>query len=134
MGMRLCTDFPVTCEERWVRVPGKVVAGRTIETHATGKWNDSYIRCGPEGYWAPLFYFVGRPPRIPDEMRYFRLLGRVYGSDTPPPSEDCQETFVIGRGRLVTPTRSGWLYVFANDGFDRYFNNRGAVALSVEQH
>lgn len=133
MGVSLCHDVLVMCEARWVATPAQVSAGRPIRTSASGRWQDAYIGCGPEGYWAPLFYLLGRPPRVRDEFRYFRLMGRIAGPEAPPAEDDPSATFVIGTGRTITPLCSGRLYVFANDRWDRYFNNKGAVTLSVER-
>ena len=133
MGTWLCHDVLVTCEARWVSTPALVSSGRQIRTSASGRWKDAYVGCGPEGYWAPLFYLLGRPPRAPDDFRYFRLMGRIAEPEAPPAEDDLSATFVLGAGRTITPSRSGRLYVFANDRWDRYFNNKGAVTLSVEQ-
>ncbi|HET6806582.1 MAG TPA: DUF2235 domain-containing protein [Frateuria sp.] len=41
------------------------------------------------------------------------------------------ETFVIGEGTSFTPAAGGYLYAYANDAWQAYANNHGAVALTV---
>lgn len=60
-------------------------------------------------------------------------MGRVHAVETPSADDDPRETFVIGESRDFAPSRSGWLYVFANDRADWYFDNKGEVALSLER-
>lgn len=41
------------------------------------------------------------------------------------------ETFLIGSSRSYTPKRTGYLYVYANEAWNCYGNNRGHVALCI---
>lgn len=43
------------------------------------------------------------------------------------------ETFLIGDGVKYTPKSDGYLYAFANDAWQMYFNNKGSVRLTVRQ-
>ena len=42
-------------------------------------------------------------------------------------------TFVIGKEASIKPTKSGYLYCFANDAWGYYENNRGFVTLTVSR-
>ena len=74
-----------------------------------------------------------------DQGRYFRLMGRIAAPGAPPEHTtqlsptDPDASFVIGRGATITARRSGRLWVFANDGWDRYGNNWGHVTLTVRR-
>jgi hypothetical protein len=102
-----------------------------LSFQASGTWVDFYIPCSADGYWAGPFYWIGKPPRIPDGNRYFRLMGRIAAPDAPPASDDPASTFVIGAKAERTADRDGRLYVFANDRAGHYWNNWGKVTLSV---
>ncbi len=72
---------------------------------------------------------------------WFALIG-VIANDFPRPSPQKprdgkvpplpHETFLIGTGTHFTPGASGYLYCFANDAWQTYFNNRGSVRLQVQ--
>ena len=68
-----------------------------------------------------------------EEAEWFALIGVIAdggnpGADgTPVP----HSTVVIGKEATLTPTKSGYLYCFANDAWGFYENNRGFVTLTV---
>lgn len=135
-------------------------AGVRYRFSASGEWVDMYNRSGPEGMSDSKFqigelaYRLGDVIELGEEMYqkltgkkeadwwatrrfnkggWFQLVGMlanqadVDGSGTPPSGE----TFAIGTGRDFTPTRSGYLYCYANDAWRFYGNNRGSVNLRV---
>jgi hypothetical protein len=114
-----------------------VKAGETLDFTARGTWWDFWIPCSADGYPAGLFYALGVAPRVPDDHRYFRLMGRI-GDPASPPATDTplapqgpDATFAIGRHAVYTSRRAGRLYVFANDHDGMYWNNWGSVQLTV---
>jgi hypothetical protein len=125
----------------WVDTQVNVTQGETIVLVAQGYWWDFVIRSSADGYPAGLFYAIHEFPREKDDGRYFRLMGRVFGS-TAPPSKDTTDTaldptapdgtFVIGTHVVYTAKRNGRLYVFANDRKCFYWNNWGHLNLIVK--
>jgi hypothetical protein len=100
-------------------------AGAAYALAAEGDWTDFFIRSGPEGNPAPTWtqrLLLSRL-RMPGE-RYFALIGAI--------DRDPATQFLIGRGlaRWIA-SRSGQLTCFANDVPGFYWNNRGAVKLTV---
>jgi hypothetical protein len=124
----------VSSRPEWVETPVWVKAGDTLDFQAVGCWVDLVIPCTADGYAAGFFYAIHELPRIPDDGRYFRLMGRI-STDGKQPADDVPElTFPIGA------KRSGWkanadgrLFVFANDRKGFYWNNWGAIRLSIER-
>ncbi|MFO1208335.1 MAG: DUF2235 domain-containing protein [Amaricoccus sp.] len=128
-------------------------AGTEYRFDATGEWLDGSISCGPGGtrdgkfqigeliqmagalidtseeIWRTLsndqkaqFWYSRRA----DDQDWFALIGVVANAE-----EGDYETFLIGEGTTWAPTRSGYLYAYANDAWAAYGNNRGSVRLTV---
>lgn len=125
--------FPVPARPQWVATPVEVKAGDLLTFTASGTWVDFYIPCSADGFAAPLFYLLKKPPRIDDKDRYFRLMGRIVAPDDPPAADDPSATFPIGRRGAHIAERPGLLYVFANDRAGHYWNNWGQVHLRVQR-
>lgn len=115
----------------WVETPVWVKAGDALTLRADGTWIDAVIPCSADGYPAPFFYALGRPPRIPDGNRYFRLMGRIVADGAVPRQDDPAVTFPIGTSREWQATSPGRLFVFVNDRAGYYWNNWGSVRLTV---
>jgi len=135
-------------------------AGTTYTFTATGEWMDSSIKCGPAGTDDGNFQFgevaqmagtmLGkieeglkqlfgnksadfRFTRRHENMPWFSLVGAIAnggGVDAKGYTEP-HETFLIGSGCTYTPDKSGSFYVYANDAWNCYGNNRGRVKLSI---
>ena len=127
--MRYTVQVPSS--ELWVDTGVIVFQGNDLTFRATGIWWDAYIPCSADGYPARLFYALHRPPRIPDEGRFFRLMGRVMPLGEQPGADDAAQTFVIGRQSQRRFDCEGRLYVFCNDRAGYYGNNWCAVSLSI---
>lgn len=106
--------------------PTSVLAtpGATYRISATGRWKDSWITVGPEGWWFPPFHPFNRLPW----RRMFVLSGSLGPS--------LKTTFVIARqstwtapADLASPA-ADQLMLFPNDWDGKYDNNR---ALSPAQ-
>lgn len=95
----------------------EIAPGARYRFEAAGKWKDSWITCGPEG-WHGLLLEAGN--RLP-WRRVFLLCGTV--------GKSLQRAFPIGAGREWTaPTDDALgpdrqLYFFANDWPSKYDNN-----------
>jgi hypothetical protein len=105
----------VPANQLWVDTSVQVEAGETLKFSASGKWVDAFIPCSADGYAAPLFYALGVLPRIPDDGRYFRLMGRISPTGIEPTDDHAATTFVIGNRCQREIAQSGRLFVFAND-------------------
>jgi hypothetical protein len=90
------------------------------------------IPCTADGYAAGFFYAMHELPRIPDDGRYFRLMGRI-STDGKQPADDVPDlTFPIGANRIGWKANAeGRLFVFANDRKGFYWNNWGAIRLTI---
>ena len=83
-------------------------------------WTDGWITCGPDGY-EKWYLFPFRRWRRHSEASWFALVGMV--GDEPP--------FEIGSGTVITPAKDAELFCFANDLPFMYWNNRGAITVTV---
>ena len=150
----------IFAREHWNATGIWLEKGDDYSLDAEGEWLDWTLKSGPEGlpnslmppYWAHrvgdlLGVGEGLYQRWtnrsgadwPGTKRYrdapwFALVGMVANQDdtradsTPP----LGETFRIGRGiDRFSPSRSGYLYCYANDAWGFYGNNRGSVRLRV---
>ncbi|WP_377298043.1 DUF2235 domain-containing protein [Rhizobium sp. SGZ-381] len=81
------------------------------------------------------FWYTKRQEAMP----WFALIGLVAnGVHVPPagtkvPDFPTHEVFLIGNAAQFTPSRSGYLYAFANDAWQAYDNNAGSVRLTVSR-
>jgi hypothetical protein len=123
----------VHARDQWVLTPVCVQAGQTLSFSATGTWWDAVIPCSADGYAAPLFYAIGQYPRIRDNGRYFRLMGRVVPADATPSTDVPAATFPIGTNLRRVFHEAGRIFVFCNDKGGFYWNNWGSVMLTVER-
>lgn len=76
--------------------------------------------------------------RREEDMPWFALVGAIANGGNPGQDGTPQppEVFLIGKNCRYpaagsNPSRPGYLYCFANDAWDFYFNNRGSVVLKV---
>jgi hypothetical protein len=100
---------------------------------ASGGWTDFFIRTDADGYAtdeapAPVRGFLRRfePLRRAPDARWFALMGCVSESGAP---------FRIGTGTTWAnrSAERGPLLCFANDVPSAYWNNLGAVRLTIER-
>ena len=123
----------VPARRMWVDTPVWVKPGDVLSFRASGTWVDAYIPCSADGYPASLLYALNRPPRIADDGRYFRLMGRIVADGTEPEQDDPGATFAIGSSLEWQSPVPGRLFVFANDRLGYYWNNLGSVQLTVSR-
>ena len=96
-----------------------------ITTTVKTAWFDRDHKAGPEGIdpetESDTMKRFGFTRRVPDEP-WFMLLGLVGDSSTP---------IAIGKADLIQPYQSGRLYLFVNDTFGCYHNNKGTATIRV---
>jgi len=153
-------DIQVFAVNPWNETGLWLEAGKTYHFSATGEWQDSRINCGPAGGNAAKFqlgkvaYALGSAMGVAEEwfkkltgnesanfygsrrnetVPWFCLTGAIAngGGSNPKGRVVAHETFAIGDKCAYTPIRSGYLYLYANDAWGFYGNNRGHVRLSV---
>ena len=102
--------------------------GDGYRLRAEGSWRDMFITAGPDGYDTPWYGIAQRLAtrlrRVPT-ARWFALIGAIRGAE--------QSPFVIAAKTQAVISASGTLMCFANDVPGFYWNNCGAVALSIER-
>ena len=109
---------------RWVPTGIMMKRGERYRLRAAGQWKDLHILGGPEGYPSPnLLLKATEWLRRAPHQNWFTLIGGF----------DCDETslFPIGGGCDLDVPRDGELCCFANDVWFTYWNNSGAVTLTV---
>jgi len=105
-----------------------VRGGERYRLQAEGCWRDMFIRAGPDGYDTPWYSiaqrFATRLRRVP-YARWFALIGAIRGAK--------ESMFVIGTETQALIAANGTLMCFANDVPGFYWNNCGAISLSIER-
>lgn len=150
---------PVYARERWNATGLYLEAGKTYRLEAQGQWLDWKVKCGPDGpeepHWQKIFYGFTSPSNwlqgryrrtegkestivfgaLRDQTaRPFTLMGAIAnGAGVHNKTKKLlpHQHFAIRRKATVTPTKSGYLYCYANDVWSFYFNNKGSVSLTV---
>lgn len=116
----------IEAERLWNATMIQVVAGHRYRFEARGRWEDSHISTDPDGYTSPS-WLLRRSEwmrRAPDANWFVLICSVDFDEDL---------LFVIGSGRTLLMPRSGLLTCFANDVKSMYWNNRGAVELTVTE-
>jgi hypothetical protein len=98
-------------------------SGAVYDLKATGTWFDAGRPSGPNGYPDGNFLqnLASWLRRLPDR-NWFILLGVAEPKNTP---------FVIGTNAIYQAQQSGQLICFANDVPGFYWNNTGALRLTI---
>lgn len=114
----------VRARARWNRTGVLLVAGEVYDFVASGCWTDLVIPHGPAGDPSGSAYMrlFERWRRVPT-ADWFTLIGAI--------DSQMQSAFVIGSRRRHTPQVTGQLTCFANDVSGFYWNNFGAIGLTV---
>lgn len=123
----------VSARRMWVETPVWVQPGDRLEFRAEGTWVDAYIPCSADGYPAAILYALHLPPRIADNGRYLRLMGRIAPGGVAPTKDLPTATFPIGTRCQFRAEQAGRLFVFANDRVGFYWNNWGSLKLTVSR-
>lgn len=157
------TQVDVYAIEPWNRTGIYLEQGARYKFSASGQWVDKNIKSAADGktedgiHFGEMVRSVGtalgmmenlfkkatgnedadfKGTRREEGMPWFCLVGAVANAGNPEQdgTPGRHQIFQIGTGRDdFGPTRSGYLYAFANDAWNFYSNNRGSVQLKVER-
>ena len=118
------TTATIHARKKWNDTGIQLIAGQEYQFTAAGRWVDWFIPCDAEGYpsrnW--VLRVTERQRRVPGE-NWFVLMGAL--------DSDRKSIFKIGSGRTLVMPQSGMLTCFANDILYMYWNNKGAIQLTV---
>jgi hypothetical protein len=107
----------------------QVAAGQRYQFHAAGTWVDMWSTSDAGGYPTPRWNLAQRLAerfrRVPDAP-WFALIGMVQDGTR-------SQAFIIGAASKTTMPMSGRLACFANDVPGFYWNNRGALRLTIHR-
>lgn len=108
----------------WNDTEIELVAGQTYRFTASGEWIDWTISCNANGYPSPNWLLrASETFRRAPQADWFALMGAI--------DRDPQTQFKIGTDHTLAVPKTGRLSCFANDVALMYWNNRGAVQLTV---
>ena len=113
----------VIARKRWNDSGIDIVKGQIVTIEASGKWTDDTIATSPDGFnrpWLHLVRWTRRAPRSP----WFALIA-VIGRRKRPVNH-------IGSEASFTADTNGRLYLYANDAWLFYFNNKGSIQATVK--
>ncbi|MDO7836580.1 hypothetical protein Q4610_16155 [Sphingobium sp. HBC34] len=122
-GGHMGQDTTVFAAYRWNDTEIDVVKGQAISIAAQGRWVDSSISATPDGFerpWLDPVQWLRRLPSAP----WFCLCATVGQMKRP--------IHRIGSAGAFIADRDGRLYLFANDAWLFYFNNKGSIRASIE--
>ncbi|MBM3546085.1 MAG: DUF2235 domain-containing protein [Alphaproteobacteria bacterium] len=154
------TELDVFAIQPWNATGLYLEAGCAYRLAADGEWLDSGISCGPGGtndgkfhpgeaaqmlgsalgafetLWKKVTGNRGAEflmTKRHEEMPWFCLVGAIANSLGVDETQATlqHETKEVGKGCEWTPTKSGYLYAYANDAWGFYKNNRGKIRLTV---
>lgn len=108
---------------RWNDTGIDVAYGDVLHFSAIGNWFDASYEASPDGYDAPVWLdILARLRRCPD-ANWFELCGVIGRVST--------GAFAIGSKSEISMPRNGRLYLFANDVKGFYWNNSGALQVTI---
>ncbi len=117
----MCT-VTVRARPRWNDTGIRLISGSRYRFSASGRWVDLVVPCGAGGYSCALLRSKESGRRVPTEP-WFALIGSI--------DADEARAFLIGSERELAAPATGVLSCFANDLWGMYWNNWGAVELTV---
>jgi hypothetical protein len=116
----------INARDPWNQTGIRLIAGEQYHLRADGQWVDWFVTCDADGYDSVnLVQKLSESLRRSPRDRWFALMGCI-GRGT-------GKLFRIGTGLSLAPDSSGDLFCFANDAPLAYWNNRGAVQLTVRR-
>jgi hypothetical protein len=124
MGVGESATATLEARRRWNDTGITLVAGQEYQFRAEGTWIDWFVTCDAEGYES-----INAVQRLSESLRrapserWFALMGTI--------DRDTRGLFHIGREAIFSPCSSGVLCCFANDVSLAYWNNFGAIRLTV---
>jgi hypothetical protein len=131
----LSVEVAVEAVEPWNWTGIFLQAGIAYTFEADGQWQDAGRVSGPDGTLGNIFQRLYGYLKRYRGAKWFCLVGAIADGRGAAVGADGRVQplvmFPIGRGTTYTPQQSGYLYCFANDAHDFYWNNRGRVKLIV---
>lgn len=113
----------VPANKKWVDTEIDIAPREVYMFRAEGKWKDWYNECDADGYKSHgAVSLVEKWRRVPN-ANWFKLIGAL--------DYDESSYFPVGTGLEYRASRGGRLCCFANDLNCMYWNNHGALQLSV---
>lgn len=160
VGERKTVD--VFARQKWNATGIFLEKGEKYELTATGQWVDASIKCGPGGTrdgdfnagelvqmassaWGSLENLFKKITgndetdlvltKRDEDLDWFALIGVIANGlgTTDSGNAAPHHVFLIGEGTKTRIAESGYLYAYANDAWQMYFNNRGSVQLTVKR-
>ena len=107
---------------KWNDTGIDIVKGQTVRIVAQGQWVDASIPASPDGFEKPWLNPVRFARRLPSAP-WFCLCATVERMKQPIHRIGTSGEFVAGR--------DGRLYLFANDAWLFYGNNKGSIAATI---
>lgn len=107
---------------RWNDTQLDIRAGQVVRITASGDWVDDWIKTTPDGFdkpWLTPLRFTRRLPSAP----WFCLCATVGQMKRP--------IHRIGRAGEFVAGRDGRLWLFANDAWLFYYNNKGSISATI---
>ncbi|WP_428152348.1 hypothetical protein [Brevundimonas sp.] len=114
-----CGGAVICARERWNDTGVDVTAGEPVHFRISGTWYDAGEEATFEGYAKPLFAPVAWLRRYPG-ARWFALIACV---------ERTRHCAPVRADRPFVPVTSGRVYMYANDLWPMYSNNRGQLTV-----
>lgn len=116
----------IEARKKWNPTPFRVEQGKQYRFAAQGKWNDASHECSATGYTADSLRRWEWLRRM-QEAKWFSLIGQI---------DNRRETrFDIGHlietNSVYVAKATGTLYCFANDVWFMYWNNKGAIDVTM---
>lgn len=108
---------------KWNDTGLDIIRGQTVRIVAEGQWIDSSIQASPDGFEKPWLNPVRFTRRLPSTP-WFCLCATVDRMKRP--------IHRIGKSGEFVAGRDGRLYLFANDAWLFYANNKGSIQATVE--
>jgi hypothetical protein len=115
--------FIIDSKLKWNSTELSILPTEEYYFEATGTWKDAGIECTADGYsyWALTIATVFRRSF---KNKWFALIGTVDKSG---------RKYLIGRENNIKFCKAGKLYFYANDLIFMYWNNLGAIELTIKR-
>ena len=115
--------FIIDSKLKWNSTGLSVFAREEYYFEANGTWKDAGIECTADGYnyWALTLATIFRRSF---NNKWFALIGTVDKSG---------RKYLIGQKNTIKFCKAGTLYFYTNDIIFMYWNNHGAIELTIKR-
>lgn len=115
--------FIIDSALKWNSTELSVFTTEEYYFEAAGTWKDASIECTADGY-THLALTLATIFRRSFNNKWFALIGTVDKSG---------RKYLIGRKKTIKFCKAGTLYFYANDIIFMYWNNHGAIELTIKR-